>query len=119
VPAWLKIRRNGHKELVTFQVENLPHGDAAPPVPGAGEPLFLGDLAMAVDTCAAEAAEAGVPLAEHAAHLVVHGVLHLLEYDHAEPEDEQRMRRREAQLLERFRAAEGPGPAPGAPAPGS
>ena len=26
VPAWLKIRRNGHKELVTFQVENLPHG---------------------------------------------------------------------------------------------
>jgi hypothetical protein len=26
IPAWLKIRRNGHKELVTFQVENLPHG---------------------------------------------------------------------------------------------
>jgi probable rRNA maturation factor len=51
------------------------------PEPGA-EPVFLGDLALGYETCAGEAAAAGVPLEDHAAHLVVHGVLHLLGYDH-------------------------------------
>lgn len=51
------------------------------------ERRFLGDLALAYETCAREAAEAGIPLPDHAAHLVVHGVLHLLGYDH-EMEDE-------------------------------
>ena len=48
------------------------------------EPLFLGDLAMAFETCAGEAAGAGLSLPDHAAHLVVHGVLHLLGHDHVE-----------------------------------
>jgi probable rRNA maturation factor len=52
------------------------------PEPGA-EPVFLGDLALGFETCAAEAAAAGIPLADHAAHLVVHGTLHLLGHDHA------------------------------------
>lgn len=51
------------------------------------ERRFLGDLAIAYETCAREAAAAGIPLAHHAAHLTVHGVLHLLGYDH-EMEDE-------------------------------
>jgi ssRNA-specific RNase YbeY (16S rRNA maturation enzyme) len=38
---------------------------------------------------------------------VVHGVLHLLDYDHAEPEETAAMRRREQELLERFRMNEG------------
>ena len=62
-----------------------------PPLPEAcdeqDERRFLGDLALAYETCAREAAEAGIPRADHAAHLVVHGVLHLLGYDH-ELEDE-------------------------------
>jgi len=46
-----------------------------------GEAL-LGDIVLAHGVCAAEAAEKGVAVADHAAHLVVHGTLHLLGYDH-------------------------------------
>jgi probable rRNA maturation factor len=44
--------------------------------------VLLGDIVLAYETCAREAAEKGVPLEDHAAHLIVHGVLHLLGYDH-------------------------------------
>jgi probable rRNA maturation factor len=43
---------------------------------------FLGDVALAYETCAREAAEQGKPLSHHLQHLVAHGVLHLLGYDH-------------------------------------
>ena len=46
-----------------------------------GEAL-LGDIVLAHGVCAAEADEKGVAVADHAAHLVVHGTLHLLGYDH-------------------------------------
>ena len=55
----------------------VPSGDV-----GEG-PLFLGDIALGYETCAREAEAAGIPLADHAAHLVVHGLLHLLGHDHA------------------------------------
>ena len=42
----------------------------------------LGDLALAHETCAREAAEKGIPLDHHAAHLLVHGLLHLAGHDH-------------------------------------
>ncbi|HEX8217083.1 MAG TPA: rRNA maturation RNase YbeY [Allosphingosinicella sp.] len=48
---------------------------------GAGEAL-LGDVVLAHGVCAREAAEKGVDVATHAAHLIVHGTLHLLGYDH-------------------------------------
>jgi probable rRNA maturation factor len=44
--------------------------------------VLLGDIVLAHGVCAAEAAEKGVPLAAHASHLIVHGLLHLLGYDH-------------------------------------
>lgn len=47
-----------------------------------GPPELLGDLALALETCAREAAEQGVPLQDHAAHLIVHGLLHLAGHDH-------------------------------------
>lgn len=47
-----------------------------------GPPELLGDLALALETCAREAAEKGVPLRDHAAHLIVHGLLHLAGHDH-------------------------------------
>ncbi|BBC72329.1 rRNA maturation RNase YbeY [Altererythrobacter sp. B11] len=47
-----------------------------------GPPELLGDIALAHDTCAREAAEKGVSLQDHAAHLVLHGLLHLAGYDH-------------------------------------
>jgi probable rRNA maturation factor len=47
-----------------------------------GPPELIGDIALAHETCAREAAEKGVPLPHHAAHLIVHGMLHLAGYDH-------------------------------------
>ncbi len=47
-----------------------------------GPPEMLGDVALAHETCAREAAEKGVPLEHHAAHLIVHGLLHLAGHDH-------------------------------------
>jgi len=47
-----------------------------------GPPELLGDIALAHETCAREAAEKGASLADHAAHLIVHGLLHLAGYDH-------------------------------------
>lgn len=50
--------------------------------------MLLGDVVLAYGVCAREAAEKGVSVADHAAHLVVHGTLHLLGYDHEEGEEE-------------------------------
>jgi len=47
-----------------------------------GPPVLLGDIALAHETCLREAAEKGVPVEHHAAHLVVHGLLHLAGHDH-------------------------------------
>jgi len=67
----------------------------APEVP-AGQ---LGDIALAFGVCADEAAEQGKPLAHHLQHLVIHGVLHLLGYDHETDPDAERMESRERALL--------------------
>jgi probable rRNA maturation factor len=48
----------------------------------AGAPVLLGDIVLALETLACEAAEQNKPVADHLRHLVVHGVLHLLGYDH-------------------------------------
>ncbi len=47
-----------------------------------GDALMVGDIVLAHGVCAAEAADRNVPVESHAAHLVVHGTLHLLGYDH-------------------------------------
>jgi probable rRNA maturation factor len=51
----------------------------------------LGDVALAYETCAREAAEQNKPLAAHLQHLVAHGVLHLLGYDHMSDAEAQEM----------------------------
>ena len=47
-----------------------------------GPPEMLGDIALAFETCAREAADKRVPLEHHATHLIVHGLLHLAGHDH-------------------------------------
>jgi len=47
-----------------------------------GPPEMLGDIALAHETCVREAAEKDIPAADHAVHLIVHGLLHLAGYDH-------------------------------------
>ncbi|QYJ06553.1 rRNA maturation RNase YbeY [Qipengyuania flava] len=49
-----------------------------------GPPEMLGDLALAYETCAREARDKGISLEDHAAHLIVHGLLHLAGHDHVD-----------------------------------
>lgn len=44
--------------------------------------ILLGDIVLARETCAREATEKAVSIADHATHLIVHGTLHLVGYDH-------------------------------------
>lgn len=59
----------------------------------------LGDLALAFETCAAEAAREGKSLARHLAHLAVHGTLHLLGHDHEKPDEAAAMEALERRIL--------------------
>jgi len=65
----------------------------------AGDALLLGDVAIAYETTAAEAAAAGKSLDDHLSHLVVHGTLHLLGYDHETEEDAAEMEPLEVRAL--------------------
>jgi len=68
--------------------------------PAAANPEnHLGDIALAFGVCAREAHEQGKPLADHLAHLVIHGVLHLLGYDHQDEAEAERMESIERDLL--------------------
>ena len=62
-------------------------------------PAYLGDIALGLATCKREAAEQGKALADHVAHLTVHGVLHLVGYDHMNDEEAGAMEPREVEIL--------------------
>jgi probable rRNA maturation factor len=71
-----------------------------PPEPGnPDDPESLGDIAISWETCAREAEVQGKPMADHVTHLIVHGVLHLLGYDHIEEEDAAVMEGLEVRVL--------------------
>ncbi|MBP9048717.1 MAG: rRNA maturation RNase YbeY [Tabrizicola sp.] len=71
-----------------------------PPEPGeADDPDPLGDIAIAWETCAREAGEQDKPMVDHVTHLIVHGMLHLLGYDHVEEEDAALMEGLEVRIL--------------------
>jgi probable rRNA maturation factor len=81
-------------------------------LPEQGPPELLGDVALAYETCAREAAEKGIPLADHAAHLVVHGLLHLAGHDHEiSPADADAMEALETKALALLGVADPYGPA--------
>ncbi len=56
------------------------------PIPGVAEES-LGDLAICVQVMQTEAQQQNIPITSHWAHLTIHGILHLLGYDHIEPDD--------------------------------
>jgi probable rRNA maturation factor len=68
----------------------------------AGPELLLGDIVLARGVCSAEAADKGVTVEQHATHLLVHGTLHLLGYDHHDERDAADMEAREIRALERL-----------------
>ncbi len=90
-------------------VLSWPAFELRPPVPGGApqrpvapadeEAVFLGDLALAYDTCLREAVEQGIPLDAHLTHLVVHGCLHLLGHDHVDAREAARMEALETNIL--------------------
>ena len=55
------------------------------------EEILLGDIVLARQTCAREANERGISIADHATHLIVHGTLHLLGYDHIDDDEAETM----------------------------
>lgn len=70
----------------------------APEADFTGE-IPLGDIAISYDTCAREALEAGKALTDHTRHLIIHGLLHLLGYDHIRDRDAALMEGIEVLLL--------------------
>jgi probable rRNA maturation factor len=69
----------------------------------SGDPDYLGDIAIAYGVTAREAADEGKPFAHHAAHLAVHGVLHLLGFDYERPRDARRMEPLEIAILAKLK----------------
>ena len=69
---------------------------------GAGPELLLGDVVLARGVCASEALAKGISIADHAAHLIVHGTLHLLGYDHHDDGAADDMEAREVRALARL-----------------
>jgi probable rRNA maturation factor len=71
-----------------------------------GPELMLGDIVLARGVCAAEANEKAIPIDQHAAHLMVHGTLHLLGYEHEDDADAADMEARETRALARLGIAD-------------
>lgn len=96
--------RDRATNVLSFPLAGAPLRPAAPasprPVPDA--PLMLGDVVLALGTVVAESRAHGIPVAEHASHLVVHGVLHLLGHDHGTDAEAARMEALEAAILARL-----------------
>jgi probable rRNA maturation factor len=76
-----------------------PGGPPVAPISGPDGVLELGDIAISYDTCAAEAALAQKPISDHVTHLIVHGTLHLLGYDHENEPDAALMEGLEVKIL--------------------
>ena len=88
----------GPTDVMSFPMDELEPGgrpDAAEPGPS-----MLGDIVLCPQFAAEQAAAAGHELEHELALLTVHGVLHLLGYDHAEPAQEREMFRLQNELLD-------------------
>jgi probable rRNA maturation factor len=72
----------------------------------ASADAYAGDIAIAYGVTLREARESGKEFADHASHLVVHGVLHLAGYDHERPKDAKVMEPLEVKILRRLGVAD-------------
>jgi probable rRNA maturation factor len=90
--------RNQPTNVLSFPVPRLPAAPAGP----NGAPRPLGDLVICASVVRAEARRQHKAIKAHWAHLVIHGALHLLGYDHEHDVEARRMERREVAVLKRF-----------------
>jgi probable rRNA maturation factor len=93
---------DGPTDVLAFPMDegSVDHG----PGESAGEPALLGDIVLCPEVAAKQAATAGHTTGDELALLTVHGTLHLLGYDHAEPDEEREMFGLQARLLESWRS---------------
>jgi len=105
----LKLSDDAHIQILNQQfrgkntptnVLSFPFEEAFPELTTG--PLLLGDLILAHETIWREAIEQNKVLEHHISHLVVHGILHLLGYDHIEDEDANEMEQLEIDILEKL-----------------
>lgn len=90
----------GPTDVMSFPMDEIePGGRPDAPEPG---PAMLGDIVLCPEFAAQQAATAGHSLGHELALLTVHGVLHLLGYDHAEPDEEKEMFALQNRLLEQW-----------------
>ncbi len=76
------------------------------PTPPDQTDTELGDIALSYDTCAREATDQGKAFADHVSHLIVHGVMHLLGYDHETDQDAALMENTETRILAKLGIAD-------------
>ena len=94
----------GATDVLAFPMEEGTIDPGPNEIPG-GEPTLLGDVVLCPEVAATQAAAAGHDTADELHMLTVHGVLHLLGYDHAEPDEEREMFALQAKLLDGWRSA--------------
>ena len=109
VPAMTSLHEHfmnepGPTDVLAFPMDegSIDHG---PQEGSGGEPALLGDIVLCPDVAAKQAATAGHSAAKELHLLTVHGVLHILGYDHAEPEEEREMFGLQARLLDGYHAS--------------
>lgn len=114
-PVELSVRLAGNDEVQAlngqWRGKNKPTNVLSFPLLGeeelleanvAGPELLLGDIILAHGVCLNEAVQKGVSVEQHAAHLIVHGTLHLLGYDHLDEDEAVDMEAREIRALHRL-----------------
>lgn len=94
----LNQRHRGVDEPTDVLSFSALEGEAFPE-PQDGFERELGDIVISLDTAERQAAEATIPLSDELDHLLVHGILHILGFDHEEEDDAREMRRREQRYL--------------------
>ncbi len=102
-------RLNGRYRGIERPTDVLSFASGEPvggPGPAEEPPAMLGDIVIAFETSARDAARAGKRLDHHLQHLVVHGLLHLLGYDHETERDASCMETMEVEILKRLGIAD-------------
>lgn len=95
------MEESGPTDVLAFPMDQLRPGGEDD---GEVEPGLLGDVVLCPEVAKRQAAAAGHSAADELQLLCVHGILHLLGYDHAEPEDERKMFGLQQELLAAWRA---------------
>ncbi|WP_169829421.1 rRNA maturation RNase YbeY [Desulfatibacillum aliphaticivorans] len=89
------VGKQGPTNVLAFPMTEGPFNEINPEI--------IGDVVICTDVAAKEAEDAGVDLYTRALELLIHGILHLVGHDHAEPEETALMQAKEAELFEQFK----------------